>query len=110
MRVCSFPAHGSLRSRRLALVSCCLPHSLSLLRPDNRRAPLSPASLARGARPSWTAAFLTRFARSSRTAARQPCTWLAPLAEAGARELLPSSLASLARPGQQRASLAHGSL
>jgi hypothetical protein len=32
-----------------------------------------------------------------------------PLAEAGARELLPSSLASLARPGQQCASLAqHG--
>jgi hypothetical protein len=38
-----------------------------------------------------------------------PSTLLAPLAEAGARWPLPSSLASLARPGQRRASLAqHG--
>jgi hypothetical protein len=34
-----------------------------------------------------------------------PCRLLGPLAEAGARWPLPSSLASLARPGQQRASL-----
>jgi hypothetical protein len=71
--------------------------------------PLTPHALALGVRASRVESAYFVVARRRKACLLALYPFLAPLAEAGAREPLPSSLASLARPGQRRASMAqHG--